>query len=174
MDSKEIDDIITAWNNGKDLSEISKKTEIPIDEIKKALKNKMGDKFYSFDIEFKTENIEKIQKILYNHLFELLEDFHPDAEISPTSQKFIRVKKSDNSIIGIDIKATYYDSVVKSVWKYKKFHETVNQLFIILVSRRITKERLNDLIKDKPDNVTIIPYTNTEELEKFRKMIMEK
>ncbi|MCK5594415.1 MAG: hypothetical protein KAI18_04175, partial [Candidatus Aenigmarchaeota archaeon] len=82
--------------------------------------------------------------------------------------------KDIDCCIGLDIKATYYDTVVQSAWKYKKYHEKVGQLYIFLISRRLTKEKFDTLVKDKPDNVTIIPYTDIEAIEAIRKKLMGK
>ena len=92
-----------------------------------------------------------------------------------TSQKFIKIHEGNlDCCIGLNVMATYYDTVVKSLWKYKKYHSQVGELIIILISRRLTKEKLEELLDDKPENVTIMPYTDTESLEKLRKKLMQK
>ncbi|MBW6461967.1 MAG: hypothetical protein K0B07_02885 [DPANN group archaeon] len=175
MDTKILENMIDERNKGKTLSELSKKYEIPRSEIKKKLQKKMGDKIYTLDIDYNTDNGEKIQKMLHDRILEILEEYHPDAEIPSTAQKFVKIHDDNiDCCIGLDIKATYYDTVVQSAWKYKKYHEKVGQLYIILISRRLTKEKFETLIKDKPDNVTIIPYTDLDAIENIRKKLMTK
>lgn len=176
MDSEILEKMIEERNKGKSLSELSKKYEIPRSEIKKELQKKMSkDEFYTLDIDYNTDNGEKIQKIMHDRILEILAEYHPDAEIPSTAQKFVKIHDKDiDCCIGLDIKATYYDTVVQSAWKYKKYHEKVGQLYIFLISRRLTKEKFDTLVKDKPDNVTIIPYTDIEAIEAIRKKLMGK
>lgn len=175
MDKKLIKDMIIERNDGMPLNELSKKYEIPAAEIKKILKDEMDDAFYSFDINYKTDNPEKIQKILSARITELVVDFYPDNyDIPSKSHKFIKITDAKSDLcIGLDVKATYYESVVQSAWKYKKYHQKVGQLFIILISRRIRKDRLKELLNNKPDNVTIIPYTDIDAVENIRKKLMK-
>lgn len=175
MDSEILEKMIEEREKGKNFSELSKKYEVPRSEIIKNLKKKMGDRLYSLDIDYNTDNGEKIQKIMHDRILELLAEYHPDAEIPSTAQKFVKIHDDNiDCCIGLDIKATYYDTVVQSAWKYKKYHEKVGQLYIFLISRRLTKEKFDKLIKDKPDNVTIIPYTDIEAIETIRKKLMAK
>ncbi len=175
MDPKEIEAFIEARDEGKSFTELSLKYDMPRSEIKKILSDKMGDRLYTFDIRYKTDNGEKIQKIIQERIFEILAEYHPNILIPSTRQKFIKIHEGDlDCCIGLNVMATYYDTVVKSLWKYKKYHTQVKELIIILISRRISKDRLDELLKDKPENVTIIPYTDTGLLEKFRKKLMEK
>ncbi len=175
MDPKQIEAFIEARDEGKSFTELSLKYDIPRSEIKKVLADNMGDRLYTFDIIYKTDNSERIQKIIQERILEILAEYHPDIQIPSTSQKFIKIHEGDlDCCIGLNIMATYYDTVVKSLWKYKKYHTQVKELIIILISRRISKDRLDELLRDKPENVTIIPYTETALLEKLRKKLMQK
>ena len=175
MDAEMIEKMVDERNKGKSFIELSVKYDMPRSEIKKILTDKLGEMVYTLNIDYNTDNGERIQKILHERILELLAEYHPNAEIPSTSQKFVKIHDDDfDCCIGLDIKATYYDTVVQSAWKYKKYHEKVGQLYIILVSRRLTKEKLDALRSDKPDNVTIIPYLDLDAMEELRKKIMEK
>ena len=175
MDPKLIKTLIDARDEGKSFNELSLKYDMPRSEIKKILSDNMDDRLYSLDIKYKTENGERIQKIIQERILEILAEFHPDIQIPTTSQKFIKIHEGNlDCCIGLNVMATYYDTVVKSLWKYKKYHSQVGELIIILISRRLTKEKLEELLDDKPENVTIMPYTDTESLEKLRKKLMQK
>ncbi len=175
MDPKLIKTLIDARDEGKSFNELSLKYDMPRSEIKKILSDNMDDRLYSLDIKYKTENGERIQKIIQERILEILAEFHPDIQIPTTSQKFIKIHEGNlDCCIGLNVMATYYDTVVKSLWKYKKYHSQVGELIIILISRRLTKEKLEELLNDKPENVTIMPYTDTESLEKLRKKLMQK
>ena len=175
MDPKLIKTLIDARDEGKSFNELSLKHDMPRSEIKKILSDNMDDRLYSLDIKYKTENGERIQKIIQERILEILAEFHPDIQIPTTSQKFIKIHEGNlDCCIGLNVMATYYDTVVKSLWKYKKYHSQVGELIIILISRRLTKEKLEELLNDKPENVTIMPYTDTESLEKLRKKLMQK
>ena len=175
MDPKLIKTLIDARDEGKSFNELSLKYDMPRSEIKKILSDNMDDRLYSLDIRYKTENGERIQKIIQERILEILAEYHPDIQIPTTSQKFIKIHEGNlDCCIGLNVMATYYDTVVKSLWKYKKYHSQVGELIIILISRRLTKEKLEELLDDKPENVTIMPYTDTESLEKLRKKLMQK
>ncbi|MCK5593839.1 MAG: hypothetical protein KAI18_01210, partial [Candidatus Aenigmarchaeota archaeon] len=92
MDSEILEKMIEERNKGKSLSELSKKYEIPRSEIKKELQKKMSkDEFYTLDIDYNTDNGEKIQKIMHDRILEILAEYHPDAEIPSTAQKFVKI-----------------------------------------------------------------------------------
>ncbi len=174
MSSKDIEGMIAERNNGKSVKDISLRFDMPGIEVKKMLVDKMGDDFYNLNLP-KVDNPERLQKMVHSRLIDIIEDYHEDYEKPSKSHKFIKIKSSDPRFnIGVDVKATYYESVVKSAWRYKKYHEMVDKLYIILISRRIKGERLEELKNDMPDNVIIIPYEDSENIEELKEMLMKK
>lgn len=162
--------------NGYTIEAIAEKTSSRPAIVRRHLIKQLGDKFYDFNPDVAGMPDMKIQEMLYQLFMEYLTDHFPKYEVPFAKQRYVELdKRLLKKIVGIEIKATYYDTVVKAIWKYKKYHKNVDKLYIIVVSRRLTGEKIKALNKDptKPRNVKVLDYRDTDLIGKFRKKLLE-
>lgn len=174
---QEKDLCISMRKKGYTIEEIARKCKAEQKDVYDVLKKNLGQKYLEFNIEMDETNETKIQDMLYGRLIELITEYYPKYTIPLTKQKYIIISREIiGKNIGVEIRATYYDSVIKSLWAYKKYNQKVDQLFIIVISRRLTGEKIREMNndKEKPKNVHIIDYRDKKKLEKLYQKLWEK
>ena len=153
-------------NQGYTIEEIARKCKSEEDVVQDFLRSSLGKKYLELNLNLDESEI-KTQDILYGRLIELVAEYYPDYTFPVTKEKYLIITKDlTGNTIGIDVRATYYDSVIKSLWVYKKYHLKVDKLYIIVISRRITGEKMKLMQKDKdkPSNVFLIDYRNKKKI----------
>ncbi|MCK5299517.1 MAG: hypothetical protein KAJ54_00035 [Candidatus Aenigmarchaeota archaeon] len=174
MDDSDIKKMVQKRLEGWDLDELSIRYEITPDEISKILKENMDlNDFFTINIDFKTKNPEIIKKRMYERLVEILTKIYAVYDVPSASQRFIIIDTPEKKI-GIDIKVTYYDTVIKSAWKYKAYNEKVDELYIIIISSRVSGSYLKKLKDDPtlPENTTLISLEEKEEIQKLQDLLL--
>ncbi|MBW6451730.1 MAG: hypothetical protein K0B02_03295 [DPANN group archaeon] len=155
---------------GYAIEDIARKCKALDTEVYDFLKSSLGDKFLELNLNF-DENEIRVQDILFSRLGELVSEYYPDYKFPVTKEKYLIITKDviGTNNIGINIRATYYDSVIKSLWVYKKYNLKVDKLYIIIVSRRLTGEKIKAMQENenKPENVILIDYRNKEDIIAF-------
>ena len=175
MDEKDVDGLIKKRNEGWSIDELTIRYNLKPNEVIDILKSKTDiNTFFSLNIDFKTKNPETIKMRMYSRIVELLNNVHAIYDVPSASQRFIILETPDKKI-GIDIKVTYYDSVIKSAWRYKAYHKQVDHLYIIIISKRVTGAYLEKIKNDPtlPDNTTLISLEETENISKLQDMLMK-
>jgi hypothetical protein len=173
FDEKTIKKIISKRKEGWSVSDLSEKYCCDDKQICELLLSKMSkDDFYSIKIDFKTKNPEFQKKYMYGRIVEVLNDRYAIYTVPSASQRFIILELKDKKI-GIDIKATYYDSVIKSAWQYKKYNKQVDQLYILIISKRVTGPFLKKLKEDPtlPENTQLISVDIEKDINKFQDLL---
>lgn len=163
-------------DEGYTIASIAEKTNSRPAIVRRYLIKTLGETFYDFNPDVKGMPDMKIQERLYQLFMEYLTDHFPKYEVPFAKQRYVEIdKRLLKKVVGVEIKATYYDTVVKAIWKYKTYHKNVDKLYIIVVSRRLTGEKIKSLNKDKtkPRNVKVIDYRDTDLLGRFRKKLLE-
>ena len=125
MDEKDIEGLIQKRKEGWSTDELAERYDIEPNEVMDILKSKIDiNTLFTLNIDFKTKNPELIKMRMYNRIVEILNNIHAVYDVPSASQRFIILDTKDKKI-GIDIKVTYYDSVIKSSWRYKGYHKSL-------------------------------------------------
>ena len=116
MDEKDIEGLIQKRKEGWSTDELAERYDIEPNEVMDILKSKTDiNTLFSINIDFKTKNPELIKMRMYNRIVEILNNIHAVYDVPSASQRFIILDTKDKTI-GLDIKVTYYDSVIKSAF----------------------------------------------------------
>ncbi len=85
------------------------------------------------------------------------------AQTKVGSGRYLEMVCGENKIYGIDITNSKTKGGVEKKWKTQKYHELVDELWVIVVSNKFRKEQFNKWNRNSPNNILIIDYRKLEE-----------